>query len=203
MTWHTLVLNIDNTPLERLRWREAMELVLCGKADLVEEYADAPVHTSEDAYPRPAVIRLTTGLAKRRVKLSRKNILGRDNYQCAYCGRAPRKRDGRPKLGDLNVDHVVPRAQARDNRVKLPWSGRDVPVTCWENVVTSCVTCNSDKADRTPAQAGLQLRTKPRRPTPEDIARIRLVNYRLREEWRPYLQGEQWAEYWSVELNDD
>lgn len=199
----TLVLNIDYTPLERVRWREAMELVFGGKAELVEEYADAPVYTANDVFPRPAVIRLVTGFAKRRAKLNRKNVLGRDGYRCAYCGYAPRRKDGRPRLDQLNIDHVVPRAHAQGNRVRLPWNGKVVPITCWENVVTSCVACNSDKADRTPAQAGFNLAEYPRRPTPEDIARMRLANYRLREEWRPYLQGEAWDEYWNVELSDD
>ena len=48
----------------------------------------------------------------------------RDSFTCCYCGR-PQKMDW------LNYDHVVPRAKG----------GR----TVWENIVTSCYSCNDKK----------------------------------------------------------
>jgi 5-methylcytosine-specific restriction endonuclease McrA len=36
--------------------------------------------------------------------------------------------------------------------------------TCWENVVTCCIECNTEKANRTPSQAGMRLLSKPYRP---------------------------------------
>ena len=51
---------------------------------------------------------------------------------------------------DLNLDHVVPRAQG----------GR----TTWENVVCCCIDCNLSKGARTPVQAGLKLLKTPVAP---------------------------------------
>lgn len=55
-------------------------------------------------------------------------IYKRDGYACAYCG------------GDdqLELDHIQPVSQG----------GEDT----WENLVTSCRTCNASKGARTPGQ---------------------------------------------------
>lgn len=54
-------------------------------------------------------------------------ILRRDEYRCVYCGAAP-------KLFDLHLDHVVPRAAG----------GKTHPA----NLVTACSTCNVRKSDQ-------------------------------------------------------
>src|SRR5688572_32049596 len=58
---------------------------------------------------------------------------------------------------DLNLDHVIPR-------------DRGGPTT-WENIVCSCIPCNTRKANRTPYEAGMHLIRKPKRP-----------------KWRPFIQ---------------
>ena len=101
----------------------------------------------------------------------------RDGNTCQYCGRElPRT--------ELNLDHVVPRAQG----------GR----TTWENVVCCCVDCNLSKGARTPEQAGLKLLKAPVRPrwTPTFRTNGGRVRYR---EWLPFL-GLPDASYWNVEL---
>ncbi len=91
----------------------------------------------------PSVVRLEryVNTPRRRVVLSKRNILKRDNHQCQYCGKVDRK---------MSIDHVIPRKN------KGPVS--------WENLVAACVSCNARKGDRRPDQAGLRLVRKPKRP---------------------------------------
>ena len=93
--------------------------------------------------PRVIVLQLYDRIPKTKVRFSRHNIYMRDGNTCQYCGlELPRT--------ELNLDHVVPRAQG----------GR----TTWENVVCCCVDCNLSKGARTPEQAGLKLLKAPGAP---------------------------------------
>ena len=125
------------------------------------------------------VLQLYDRIPKTKVRFSRHNIYMRDGNTCQYCGlELPRT--------DLNLDHVVPRAQG----------GR----TTWENVVCCCIDCNLSKGARTPEQAGLKLLKSPVRPrwTPTFRTNGGKVRYR---EWLPFL-GLADASYWNVELED-
>ena len=82
--------------------------------------------------PRVIILQLYDRIPRSKVRFSRHNIYLRDGNTCQYCGRElPRT--------DLNLDHVIPRAQG----------GR----TTWENVVCCCIDCNLSKGARTPEQA--------------------------------------------------
>jgi 5-methylcytosine-specific restriction endonuclease McrA len=129
--------------------------------------------------PRVIVLQLYDRIPKTKVRFSRHNIYMRDGNTCQYCGlELPRT--------ELNLDHVVPRAQG----------GR----TTWENVVCCCIDCNLSKGARTPEQAGLKLLKSPVRPrwTPTFRTNGGKVRYR---EWLPFL-GLADASYWNVELED-
>ena len=68
------------------------------------------------------------------MKFNRQNLLERDDYRCQYCGKnLPAK--------ELNMDHVVPRDRGGG--------------TTWENVVISCIKCNSKKSNRSPKEASV------------------------------------------------
>lgn len=199
-----LLLNIDYTPLEVISWRDAIEKVLAGKAELVERYANRFIRSPSQRFPFPAVVRLVTGYHRRRVRLSRANLLARDAYTCQYCGARPRTRRGAPKLEELTLDHVVPRAQSRAGWVVLPWSGARARVTSWENLLTACGPCNGTKADRTPGQAGLTMRKTPRPPSPVDLAWMSIIRHEIPDEWQLYLpQSSPWRGYWDAELQPD
>jgi 5-methylcytosine-specific restriction endonuclease McrA len=97
--------------------------------------------------------------------LNRRNVFERDRYRCQYCGRVyPESK--------LNLDHVIPRDRG----------GR----TSWENLVTSCIDCNSRKANRLPHQAGLSLRRQPLRPKHRPFLSV-LHRTGSREAWKPFL----------------
>lgn len=204
MSESVLVLNIDYTPLEVISWRDAMEKILLGKAEMVEGYAGRMIRSAKQTWAWPAVVRLTTRYVKRKVKLSRSNILARDAYTCQYCGVRPRRKGGSPDLEKLTIDHVFPKSRATKGWVTLPWSGAQARVTSWENLLTACGTCNSSKADRTPREAGLKMKSNPRAPSTVDVARMSIFQYRIPEEWKTYLPTDSpWRDYWTIELSDD
>lgn len=79
----------------------------------------------------------------RTIRYSKRHIFKRDRMCCQYCGQ-------QFEICDLTIDHVVPRSQGGE--------------TNWENCVTCCEPCNSKKADRTPEQAEMKLKSTPVRP---------------------------------------
>ena len=188
-----LQLNADYTPNKVLRWERAIELLILDKAVTLTAYPGRFVRSPSLALPWPAVIVLMRySKARGKVGFSARNVMARDGYTCQYCGLSPRLHSGGLDRSALTLDHVIPRAQARDQKVYLPWSRKQVQVTCWENVVAACRSCNLRKADRTPAQAGMSLRTVPRVPTQADGLRIHLARYgEVPEEWIPWLP-ENW-----------
>jgi len=93
----------------------------------------------------PDVIRLTkyNRLPKRDVKFSRSNLYNHYRRKCCYCAESV-------STADATWDHVVPRAKGGE--------------TNWSNIVLSCRSCNSRKADKTPEEAGMKLLVQPSRP---------------------------------------
>jgi len=114
--------------------------------------ADSSVSTISFRIRVPRVILLMSfdRFPKKEVKFTRHNLFERDRNTCQYCGRVFDRHD-------LNLDHVIPR-------------DRGGPTT-WENIVCSCIPCNTRKANRTPAEARMGWVPKPKRPN-----------------WRPFVQ---------------
>jgi 5-methylcytosine-specific restriction endonuclease McrA len=134
---NTTILNSNYTHLTVVSWKRGIKLLLSEKVCVLEFYDDYEVTTGNgETYKVPKVL-----LLKRYVKLpdrmyrpNRRNIFLRDNYSCAYC-----KRQLEPC--ELSIDHILPKSRG----------GKET----WENLVTSCKTCNCLKGDRTPEEAGL------------------------------------------------
>jgi len=165
----TLVLDMGYQPINAVSHRKALRYVIKGKVDVLETY-DQAVHPE---WEMPAVVRLTHWIKphKHRVRFSRQNVLARDRWRCQYCG-------DRFLTHQLTFDHVVPRSRGGQ--------------TVWENIVMACQVCNSHKGNRTPAEAGMRLLKKPKRPT--WLPNFNLTLQQLRE------IPDQWREYWTVEL---
>ncbi len=115
----------------------------------------------------PRIVRLTRydKLPKCSVRFNRKNLFARDDHRCQYCGQT------RP-LSQLSLDHVVPRSLG----------GR----TTWENIVCSCLKCNSRKGGRTPSQAGMALLSKPMKPRSNPAMAIPMSDPRY-ESWKTFV----------------
>ncbi|MBT3218149.1 MAG: HNH endonuclease [Proteobacteria bacterium] len=203
MSSAVLVLNADYTLLEVIPWQQAVLLLFRQKVRIVEEYAGRMIRSPSIAIPFPAVVALVKYVpAHRKVRLTRKNILCRDAYTCQYCGRRPRRAEGAPDLEVLTIDHVVPRALERDGWVVLPWNGKRVRVTSWENVLTACAPCNTAKGAMSLKLAGMSMRRTPRAPSAIDVAWMSLFRHEVPDEWKDYLpKGSPWANYWDVELD--
>lgn len=186
---NVLQLNADYQPLKIIRWQRAVELVLSGRVVMVAAWPNLHVRSPSLALPWPAVVALRRYSAQRgRVRFSSRSVQARDNFTCGYCGLRPLLPNGRPDRHQLTMDHVIPRAQAREAKVFLPWARRWVNVTCWENVATACRSCNARKADRTPAQARMPLRIFPRVPTQHDVLRMTLSRTAdMPDLWLPWL----------------
>lgn len=159
-----LVLNQSYEPLCISNVRRAVVLLYLGKAEVIEPLDHQFLRSMRLRLPVPSIVRLLLykRVPTRKVVLSRKNILVRDNFQCQYCGR---------KNIPLTVDHVVPRVKG--GTIK------------WENLVCACVFCNNKKGNRRPAEAGMNLRRIPR--IPDYISFLSFLVDKVHEKWKPYL----------------
>ena len=198
----TLLLNNHFQPIDIRPWTRALGLIDDGKAWLVSSYEGMELRAGERSFAWPAVVALYRHAKPyRRMPLTRANLLARDLYTCQYCGEKPRDDRGRPILEKLDMEHVIPRAQAVDGRVWLPWAEKWAAQTCWENLVASCKPCNNlIKRDMTPSEAGLTLARRPRKPSPLDALWIPLVRERIPNEWEAHAP-DPWRGYWDVELD--
>ncbi|MBY0490021.1 MAG: HNH endonuclease [Gemmatimonadaceae bacterium] len=136
-----LALNASYEPLTMVPLRRALRLVIDGKAEIVEADLAVPVRSEKQAYPRPAVIRLTRYVhVPRRFRRQVTNtfLFARDDYQCQYCGR--RQSELKPRES-LTRDHLIPMSRGGTNE--------------WSNVVTACSPCNTKKANRMPNEIGM------------------------------------------------
>ncbi|MCX8108839.1 MAG: HNH endonuclease [Verrucomicrobiae bacterium] len=140
---------------------------------------EACVHTVSFRIRIPQVILLLMfdRLPKKEVKFTRHNIFERDKNTCQYCGRVFDRKD-------LNLDHVIPR-------------DRGGPTT-WENIVCSCIECNTRKANRTPQEAGMHLIRKPRRPRWRPFVQVNF-GLQLQDSWKHFID----LAYWNVELGEE
>lgn len=161
-----LVLNANFEPINVCSTRRAINLVLSGKANLVLN-GRGEIHTVSRTYPRPSIIRLEK-MVKRprpRIRLTKREILRRDEYTCQYCGQ---------HAAYLTIDHVVPRRLGGQHS--------------WENLVAACPNCNHRKGGRTLEQAQMHLI---RRPTEPQATAHYLFARHLEEnqEWLPFVMG--------------
>jgi len=106
--------------------------------------------------PSVLLLRLFDRVPTKETKFSRRAVFERDGFACQYCGHRFHEKE-------LNLDHVIPRDQG----------GK----TSWENIVTSCIPCNTRKANRMPHKAGMHLKKSPARPR-----------------WRPFVSSVSEAE---------
>lgn len=128
----------------------------------------------------PRIVRLKNHISRKlrlKVPMSRRNIVVRDDSQCQYCGVLLHP-------DEYQIEHVVPRAQGG--------------ISEWRNLVLACCSCNNQKRDRTPEEAGLKLRRKPYAPTQFDPRfNFKLHIKVLRPEWKDYKS----YLYWNVSLD--
>lgn len=161
-----LVLNANFEPINVCNTHRAIMLIVGGKASLVMN-GRGYIHTVTQAYPRPSIIRLEEMVRRPRprVKLTKREILRRDNYTCQYCGQ---------RAAHLTIDHVIPRHLGGEYS--------------WQNLVTACQSCNHRKGGRTLEQAHLHLAHPPHEPPASALYLFaRHLNENL--DWIPFIEG--------------
>ena len=136
------------------------------------------VHTVRHTIRVPRVILLSVfdKLPCKELKLTRNNVFERDRNRCQYCWKIFERKE-------LNLDHVIPRH----------YGGR----TTWENVVCSCIVCNTRKANRLPHEASMRLYRKPAKPKWRPVISL-VLEHPGHEHWKDFLD----LAYWNVELKE-
>jgi hypothetical protein len=188
---NVLVLSKTWEPMDRISWEDAFTVLFGGegarKAEVIEFDAGKVVHSGSPAgelraWKVPSVIRFVNAMVPqlKGVRFSRENIYARDHGRCQYCGVhvAP---------DDWEYEHVVPRSQGG--------------MTTWENIVVACTACNQKKANKTPAQAGMRMLTRPAKPS-RSFRRRAILTWQpgMPEGWRSYLRD---STYWKGELEQE
>ncbi len=193
LTRPTLVLNRNWQPVGVASVARSLTLVASERAKIVDpddfqQYTWADwaklIPAAEDPFVQsvmfrirvPEVITLTgyDRVPTKRVTFSRRNIFKRDRYTCQYCHK---------QLGseDLTIDHVLPRSRGG--------------TSTWDNCVLACIDCNKRKANRTPDEAHMPLRTEPVRPQWRPLYALQHVRI---ESWSKFVS----ETYWNVELEE-
>ena len=148
-----ILLNADYTFLNVVDWKRAMCLVAKGKVQVLK-HSQRIIKTAEGLVLKiPSVmklIKLIRVVYRHRVPFSKKNILIRDAFKCAYCGVENVK---------LTIDHIIPKSRGGN--------------TTFENCVSSCIPCNNKKGNKTPREASMSLKTKAYQPTISEFFRLR------------------------------
>ncbi len=137
-----LVLNQNYEPLSVCSARRALILLFREKAEMVEHNHEM-VRSPSVSVPLPSIVRISryVHIPRKRVLISRKNVIKRDNHRCQYCGTTS---------APMTVDHILPRVRGgADN---------------WENLVCACMECNTKKGNKTPQEAHMKLLREPKRP---------------------------------------
>ena len=159
-----LVLNFTYEALNITSFQRAVKLLFSGKAEMIHN-RDRVLYSPSWEIRMPSIIRMLYYIKRpmQKVALTKKNVLLRDDYTCQYCNvRGERM---------MTVDHVVPRSKGG-------------PST-WENLVCACMRCNNRKNNRSPGDANMALKRKPK--TPKYIPWIQVRRNTLPDEWHKFL----------------
>lgn len=128
-----VVFNASFEPLGKVDFKQAVRMLF---------RQVAVVHEADETrrigpHPWPKAIRLVRYIYEkwldRPAKWHRGGVFIRDRHRCAYCGAKA-----------TTIDHLLPQSRGGE------WA--------WLNCVAACETCNHDKGNRTPAEAGMVLR---------------------------------------------
>ncbi len=183
-----LVLNKAWTPISIMPVKKAVSKVIADLALILDpenytlynftEWMKIKVDENEEAIrtsklrikvPEVIVLSEFDKVPRRDVKLTRRNLLIRDNFTCQYTG-VP------INIETATIDHIIPRSRG----------GK----TSWDNLVMASSEINSRKADRTPEEAGLKLLKKPEKPKWSPMysrfARSTNVSY-IPQSWKKFI----------------
>lgn len=143
-------------------WRAISELRALDKQD-EEDWVRAV--NFEMQVPRVVRLLIFDRVPQMTLRFNRRNLFARDGHKCQYCGRSLPSHQ-------MSLDHVMPRSRGGE--------------TSWENIVCSCVDCNTRKGGRTPHEARMKLISAPKKPKQNPLlsAKLRQPKYAV---WNAFL----------------
>ncbi|NJN87442.1 MAG: HNH endonuclease [Leptolyngbyaceae cyanobacterium SL_7_1] len=146
-----VVFSKNYLPMARINIKRAVTLLVTGRAEPLDFATKRvwEIRSPSIVLYVPDQIRLTFASGERTWKVppvNRREVLRRDHHSCQYCG----------STKHLTLDHVLPLSKGGKHS--------------WDNVVTACERCNQAKGDRTPDQANMPLRNKPKAPMHPSVA---------------------------------
>ena len=148
-----LLLNASYEPLAVVNQRRALTLLLKGRVEAAS-HETFEIHTVSNSLRIPTVIRLRRyiNVPRRGARWSRKAVLQRDRFTCAYCGIRPghKQRGQILAKNSFTVDHILPVSRGGKNT--------------WGNTVCACPVCNQRKGTRMPHEAQMKLGWEPKTP---------------------------------------
>jgi 5-methylcytosine-specific restriction endonuclease McrA len=156
-----VLLNADYTFLNLVNWKRAICLMAKGKVEVVKDSQRTIRNASGKVLKVPAVMRLIKlirTIYRTSVTFTKRNILIRDRFKCAYCGARREK---------LSIDHIIPKSRG----------GK----MTFENCVAACKPCNLKKGGRTPNEARMYLKIRPYQPTISEFLRLKFENLGLQD----------------------
>jgi 5-methylcytosine-specific restriction endonuclease McrA len=159
MKKQVLLLNQDNTPLNIITISKAFKLVAKDKVwlDESQECYEVVSVSKIVKIPKVLILKYYVKLPFKKVAANRKNIMQRDKYCCQYCGIDLCDRTA-------TVDHIVPKSKGGGST--------------WDNLVTACKDCNLFKGNRTPKEAKMVLKSKPKEPSYGFLFEQMLISFR-------------------------
>jgi 5-methylcytosine-specific restriction endonuclease McrA len=175
-----LVLNRNWYPISTTCVRSALSLLVQGSVKVICTETYTPLifeeWISKQRTPAIRTTRLEIGvpevllalkydrIPKKYIPFSRRNIYKRDGYRCQYCGKIQEEQC-------LTIDHVYPKSRGG--------------VCSWENCVTACTLCNTQKGAKLAKEFHFRLKNSPHRPewTPQS-----LLSGDYRESWLKFIK---------------
>ena len=157
----SVLLNADYTFLNLVNWKRAVCLMAKGKVEIVKDSPRIIRSCSGVELKVPAVMRLIKlirTIYRTSVTFTKRNVLIRDRFKCAYCGTRREK---------LSIDHIIPKSRG----------GK----MTFENCVAACKPCNLKKGGRTPNEAKMYLKARPYQPTISEFLRLKFENLGIHE----------------------
>ena len=168
--YNALVLNADYRPLSylplsTLSWQDAVKASFLERVNIVSVH-DISVNSPSVTLNIPSVVVLKKYVKRANTStFNRSNIFLRDDFSCQYCG----------SNVSLTFDHVIPRSKG----------GK----TCWENVVTACMSCNLKKGSKDMKSVGMKIKRKPFSPSPEFLIKkgFEIRRYNIHNSWKNFI----------------
>lgn len=169
---HILLLNANHDVLSVIDFKRCMKLMFRNKIRVHKSFDGIQLTLTKDQkILLPSIVVLTEfkniyGKVRRVVDITKKNILIRDDFKCAYCGKHITGANG-------TIDHIMPKSRGGKHT--------------WLNVIASCKPCNNKKDNKTPSEAGMRLLVQPRVPRLREIMLKRYVVDDRYEAWKEFV----------------